>query len=659
MQVYRELKDLPEFANTVLTIGSFDGVHAGHQKILKRVKEIASLKQSLSIVVTFHPHPRSVVYPKDDSLKLLNSLEEKIELIESFGIDVLVIVPFTIEFSQLSAQEYIENFLITHFKPSELVIGYDHRFGLNRVGDIQLLKLKSKALGFEVTEIPKQEIDLLTISSTKIRNSVSEGHLEEANVLLKQPYRLSGKVIRGRKLGTEIGFPTANIEIESELKLIPKKGIYVVYVAVNDEEYRGMLYIGDIPTIGTDNPLSIEVNIFDFNQDIYDTRISVKVLKYLRGDMKFNDLASLKVQLGKDREMSLAYFSHEDPTIDTDATVAILNYNTVNHLENYLPSTSFSSKNSFSTVVIDNASNDGSQAYISEWHPEIELVQLDKNYGFAGGYNQGLKNVQSKYIALLNSDVQVSENWLDPLVEFLDGHPGYGAVMPKIRSFNEKEYFEYAGASGGYLDFLGYPFCRGRIFDFLEKDDNQYDSQESIFWVTGAACLIRTELFKKLGGFDEDYFAHQEEIDLCWRMHRAGYKLGVVPSSTVFHLGGGTLDYGNSRKVYLNFRNNLFTLFKNLTIPKLLWVIPLRLILDGIAGVKFLFGANIRSVLSIIKAHIHFYLALVSLIKKRKRYSEKILAVKVGEENLDGMVEKSILFEYFVKGNKTFSKIFS
>ena len=656
MRVYKDLTTLPDFNNTIITIGSFDGVHTGHQHIITRLKELSDENKSETVVLTFHPHPRSVVYPKDKTLRLLSSIEEKIELFETYGIDHLVIVPFTIEFSQISPLEYIQDFLVKQFSPSCIVIGYDHRFGLNRAGNIDLLRMHKPDYGYNVIEIPKQDIEEITISSTKIRTALSEGNLEMANLLLNHSYRLSGTVVKGKQLGTELGYPTANLSVEEPLKLIPKDGIYACKIDIGQQCYEGMLYIGEIPTIETAKK-TIEVNIFDFDEDIYGQRISIQVLKFLREDEKFDNLESLKVQLAKDKIDSQAYFAGVEPTQKLDATIAILNYNSRDFLEMYLPSVLYSSRDEFDILVIDNASKDDSVEFVNEHFPEVRVVQLEDNLGFAEGYNQGLKGVKSKYTVLLNSDVEVAEDWLNPLIEYLEANPKYAAVMPKIKSLEDRTAFEYAGAAGGYLDKWGYPYCRGRVFDTVEKDEGQYDDVKDVFWTTGAAMVIRTELFKSLGGFDGDYFAHQEEIDLCWRMHRAGYKLAVVPSSVIFHLGGGTLDYGSSRKIFLNFRNSLSTLFKNEVGLQSIFKVFIRLILDGIAGVKFLFSGELGSTWAILKAHFAFYAMVPSLLRKKKDLAKRIDELSIGPSDMSGKSDFSIVSAYFLRGKKVFTDL--
>ncbi len=658
MRVLTDLDNLPELHKTVLTIGSFDGLHFGHQKILDRLKQLAKEAEAESLVITFHPHPREVLFPNDDSLRLLSTLEEKKALLEAYGIDNLAVVPFTKEFSRQTPEEYIHA-VILRFNPLHIVIGYDHRFGANREGDINLLRSLHSTYGYEVTEISKQQVEDITISSTKIRNALAEGKIETANTLLDRAYSMTGTVVKGKQLGTELGYPTANLQLNHKLKLIPKDGIYVCTVQVNKRRFQGMLYIGKIPTLDGAGNRTIEVNIFDFDEDIYGQEITLNLFCFLREDQKFDGLPALKTQLKQDKENSLAYFANSDIAELTKTSVVILNYNSSEYLETFLPSVSFSSNNNFETIVIDNASTDNSVDLLEEWFPEISVISLNKNYGFAEGYNRGLKDVQSEYIALLNSDVEVEKGWLDPLVKFLGEHKDVGAVMPKILSCEDKTSFEYAGACGGYMDMLAYPFCRGRIFDDVENDSNQYDEPASVAWVSGAAFVIRRKLFEELGGFDGSYFAHQEEIDLCWKIRRAGFKLFVLPQSKVYHVGGGTLNYGSTRKLFLNFRNSLSTLYKNEKGSALLWKLPLRLVLDGVAGIKFLVSLHPSSCWAIIKAHFSFYGMIPLLNKKKRSDAKKIKELSIGPEIKDGYISKSIVFQYYVKGVKTFSKLYS
>ena len=658
MKIFRDLDQLPDFENTVITIGSFDGVHLGHQKIIERINQISKDINGESVVITFHPHPRAVIYPKDDSLKLLSSLDEKIRLLEFYGVDNLVIAPFSVEFSQMHAREYVENFLVKNFNPKEIVIGYDHKFGLNRQGDINLLKEYADKGLFRISEISKKEIDEITISSTKIRNALIDGQLAQANSLLNHHYTIEGIVGYGKQIGRELGYPTANIEISEKYKLIPHFGIYAVLVYLEEECYQGMLYIGQRPSIKDDSYVSVEVNILDFNDEIYKQKIKVELIKYIRDDMQFDDMAGLTNQISIDEKTVRSFFESYEVAIEKpNVAVAILNFNGQALLESYLPSIGHSQKKSFNTYVIDNASTDNSISFCEEWFPEVELIKLNQNHGFAEGYNRGLKQIDHKYVVLINSDVMVEENWLDPIVDLMEKDSSIGACMPKIMSLEEPEKFEYAGASGGMMDALGYPFCRGRIFDSIEEDMGQYDDIQDVFWTSGAAMVVRNELFKNLGGFDKDYFAHMEEIDLCWRMKRAGYKLKVVPTVKVFHLGGGTLNYDSPRKVKLNFRNNLATLLKNENGIRLIWLFPLRLMLDGVAGIRFLVQCQPSACLAIIKSHLSIYFNFFKWMRKRKAYSKLINENSIAFPDYSGKIGKSILVEYFLRKKTKFSEI--
>lgn len=327
--------------------------------------------------------------------------------------------------------------------------------------------------------------------------------------------------------------------------------------------------------------------------------------------------------------------------------VVILNYNGKKHLESFLPSVVEFSQEAI-VYVADNSSTDDSVAYVNTNFPSVQLLCLDQNYGFAEGYNQALKKIIGfELLVLLNSDVEVSQNWLAPFIHAFESSPLLGAAQPKIKSFNQKTYFEYAGAAGGFIDHLGYPFCRGRIFDTLEQDTAQYDTESEIFWATGACFFIKSSLFQELGGFDSKFFAHMEEIDLCWRIHHKGYSIKYLPNSVVYHVGGGTLHKSNPKKTYLNFRNNLLMLVKNLPIDSLFKVIFIRLILDGISGVKFIVDGSFKDCFAIIKAHFAFYALIPYAFKQRQK-------------NLGGIetiYSKSIIWQYFVKKNHLYSNL--
>lgn len=304
MKIYYHLDDFTPLPCGVVTSGTFDGVHLGHQKILSRLKEVAEKHKGETVVLTFWPHPRLVLYPDDHSLKLLNTFEEKAELIKEQGIQHLVRIPFTKEFSNLSSVEFITRILVNTIGTKKLVIGYDHRFGHNREGSFEELKLNGPLYGFEVEEISRQDVDHVAVSSTKIRHALETGDIHTANQLLGKPYRLNGRVIKGDKIGRMMGFPTANIEIDSQHKLIPSDGIYAVNVTYENTLLGGMLYIGHRPTLGG-NRKSIEVNIFNFDRDIYGETLTVHFNSLIRRDIKFNDLEDLKQQLVQDKIQAL------------------------------------------------------------------------------------------------------------------------------------------------------------------------------------------------------------------------------------------------------------------------------------------------------------------------------------------------------------------
>lgn len=308
MRIYKDLKNLPKFKNAVLTIGSFDGVHIGHQQIIQQINDLATSIDGESVLITFDPHPRFVVGKRQGNLKLLNTLEEKANLLEQCAVDVLIVVPFSKEFASQSPDAYIQDFLVAHFQPKIIAIGYDHKFGKNRVGDISYLKKFENKHGFKVVEISKQEVADIAVSSTKVRTALMNGNVDQAAQLLGQPFGITGIVVKGLQIGTTIGYPTANIEVKHPYKLIPPEGIYAVQVNSDNTSYQGMLYIGNRPTIDQDLKQTIEVNIFDFDQDIYDKELTIEFIEYLRGDIKFTTIENLKNQLTKDKEAALKVF---------------------------------------------------------------------------------------------------------------------------------------------------------------------------------------------------------------------------------------------------------------------------------------------------------------------------------------------------------------
>ncbi len=322
----------------------------------------------------------------------------------------------------------------------------------------------------------------------------------------------------------------------------------------------------------------------------------------------------------------------------TKVAVVILNYNGQKFLETFLPSVVIHN-DGYEIIVADNASTDDSVNLLKTKFADIKIIQLANNDGFAGGYNNALKEIEAEYYILLNSDVEVTPNWTKFIIDLMDTDKSIAACQPKILSYQQKTHFEYAGAAGGYIDWLGYPFCRGRIFDSYEEDKGQYNDTKEIFWATGACMFVRAEIFQQLNGFDAKFFAHMEEIDLCWRIKNQGNRILYSSASTVYHVGGGTLHKSNPRKTFLNYRNGLAMLYKNLPSNRLFSTIFLRLILDGISGVKLLIDGSLADVWAIIKAHFAFY----AMIPKLERKAPK---------QVNQIYQKSIVWEYFVKKQK-------
>jgi len=367
-------------------------------------------------------------------------------------------------------------------------------------------------------------------------------------------------------------------------------------------------------------------------------------------------------------------------------------------------------------IVADNGSPDDSMEFLRNHYPAVELIDLQKNWGFAEGYNRALKQVKADIYVILNSDVEVAPGWLEPVLAAMKNDPTIAVAQPKILAWKEPStlnpkpstlnpqpstlnpkpstlnpkpstlnpqpstlnpkpstlnpqpstlnpkpstlhQFEYAGASGGWIDQLGYPFCRGRIFSQREEDHGQYDQAQECFWASGAAFFIRAELYNSFGGFDGDYFAHNEEIDLCWRLKRAGYSIWCIPQSVVWHLGGGTLEYENPRKVFLNFRNSLYSLLKNEPWGKLLWLIPARFLLDGLAGARFAAKGQFRAIWAIIRAHFSFYGNFNRMLRKRREGMQIIEKQKINPKNEKGIYPGSIIIAHYLKRVKVFSKL--
>ncbi len=334
--------------------------------------------------------------------------------------------------------------------------------------------------------------------------------------------------------------------------------------------------------------------------------------------------------------------------------IVILNYNGQHFLEMFLPSVVQYTKNQ-PIYVADSASSDNSVAWLKTHYPNIHLIELSANYGYAGGYNRALAQIETDYYLLINSDVEVTANWLEPMVALLEQNPNIAACQPKLLSYYQRDEFEYAGAAGGYLDWLGYSFCRGRMFYVCEKDTGQYNSQQQVFWATGACFLIRSALFRDMGGFDEDFFAHQEEIDLCWRLQLNGYQIYYAANSTVFHVGGGTLPPSNSFKTFLNYRNSLAMMYKNLP-PNRKWkVLLMRLFMDGLSAIRYLPKFEWQNILAILKGHFAFYGMIPILAQKRQRIWSNP-AVNQRRQGLP-MYKKSIVWEYFVQNKKRFTQL--
>ncbi len=330
--------------------------------------------------------------------------------------------------------------------------------------------------------------------------------------------------------------------------------------------------------------------------------------------------------------------------------VVILNWNGREHLRTFLSSVVRHTPAGVGIVVADNGSDDDSVAMLQRDFPTVGIVRLDRNYGFAEGYDRAIAQLDADYYVLLNSDVETPQGWCEPLVAALDADPRLGAVQPKMRSWLRPDYFEYAGACGGFLDRLGYPFCRGRMLSEVERDEGQYDTFRHCLWASGACMACRRELFTELGGFDGSFFAHMEEIDLCWRAQLAGFRIAVEPASVVYHLGGGTLPVGSPRKTYLNYRNNLAMLYKNLPAGQLWWILPLRMALDGLSALAYLITGREKLFGSVWRAHVDFYRQLPEL--RRKRAAVRSMTVGTPEG-----IYRGLMLWRFLTGRRTFGRL--
>ena len=337
----------------------------------------------------------------------------------------------------------------------------------------------------------------------------------------------------------------------------------------------------------------------------------------------------------------------------TKVAVVILNWNGEKLLKEFLPVVVENSQvDGVKVVVADNASTDASVDILKNEYPSVGIVRLDKNYGFTGGYNRALKQIEAKYFILLNSDIAPGKDWLPPLIREMEENEKTGICVPKIKSYRQPTHFEYAGAAGGYIDKYGFPFCKGRIFNQIEEDKGQYDRSSSVFWASGAALMVRAELYFETGGLDEEFFAHMEEIDLCWRLKNRGHDVKYIAGSEVFHLGGATLDYKNPRKVYLNFRNNLFLLTKNLAQNKLFVKLVQRMLLDGIAAVKFLLSREFKNFWSVFTAHLSFYRYFGKMYKKRRVNLRHVTINRHPE-----IYSRSIVVQFFIKKKTKYSDL--
>ena len=328
--------------------------------------------------------------------------------------------------------------------------------------------------------------------------------------------------------------------------------------------------------------------------------------------------------------------------------IVILNWNGKKFLEKFLPSVIKFNTNFSDVIIADNCSTDDSIQFLKKEFPEVKIIVNKENYGFSKGYNEALKNIEAEYFVLLNSDIEVTEKWIEPIINLMDSDETIGACQPKLLSYSEKNKFEYAGGAGGFIDKFGYPFCRGRLFQTIEEDNGQYNDAIEIFWATGACMFVRASAYHQVGGLDDDFFAHMEEIDICWRLKNAEYKIMYCPESVVYHVGGGTLPKNNPRKTYLNFRNNLSLLYKNLPKKDFVWILMLRFILDGIAGIRFLIDGDFKDMIAVIKAHFYFYFNLRKLYRKR---------IKNIHSEANCVYQKNIVLEYFLRNKKLFTQL--
>ncbi|MGB3181654.1 MAG: glycosyltransferase family 2 protein [Cyclobacteriaceae bacterium] len=331
--------------------------------------------------------------------------------------------------------------------------------------------------------------------------------------------------------------------------------------------------------------------------------------------------------------------------------VVILNYNTRGFLQKFLPAV-LTCSGDCEVIVADNRSPDDSVAFMKEFYPDVRLIETRENLGFASGYNEVLRQIEADYYILLNSDVEITPGWTEPLIRLMESNPAIAACQPKILAYDDKELFEYAGAAGGYIDSLGYPFCRGRLFDTLEKDHGQYNDTRRVFWATGACMMVRADIYHEFGGLDDSFFAHMEEIDFCWRVQLHGHQVYYCGESSVYHVGGGTLPKTNAHKTYLNFRNGLSMLFKNSLPSQIWWTIPARILLDWVAAARFFLTGKTDFGKAIFKGHLDFLKMMPELRKKRKTtFNRK-------PSGINGVIyDKLLLADYFLRGKKRFTEL--
>lgn len=336
-----------------------------------------------------------------------------------------------------------------------------------------------------------------------------------------------------------------------------------------------------------------------------------------------------------------------------ETAVVILTYNGKNWHEKFLPLIVAEAATGYDVVIADNASTDDTLQYVQENFPTVKTLHIPVNKGFSNGYAEALKQIQAKYYVLLSADFEVTKGWFPPLINAMNRYQGLAACQPKIRYWRQREYFEYAGAAGGFMDKYGYLFCRGRIFTELEKDHNQYDDDIEVFWASGGCFMVKADLYHKHGGLDNDLYAHMEEVDLCWRLKNAGYKIGYIAQSTVYHVGGSVISYGSPQKLFYNFRNNLILLLKNEHISRLWWLLPYRLILDGVAGARALLSGRVSDTYTILRAHFSFYGSLGKWLKRRREHKKL-----VSHRNEEGRMQSSIVWQFFVLRKRTFDKLY-